>query len=39
MHAYYDKYCYECDKFIDNNLMVYNLMVYMCLFYALKNQS
>lgn len=34
MHAYYDKYGYECDKFIDNNLMVY-----MCLFYALKNQS
>jgi len=28
MHAYYDKY-YECDKFIDNNLMVYNLMVYV----------
>jgi len=23
MHAYYDKYCYECDKFIDSNLMVY----------------
>jgi len=28
MHAYYDKYCYECDKFIGNNLMVY-----MCKFH------